>query len=480
MSNLSNNTKHMSSNYNALQSMSSNYNIHQHKVSTHTFIELLHHSFEDEQTRCMAIAAEVFHFWQMAGKAMSPQPPGILLVNSTGTTPDPVERILERTRGLHTPEPPSDEESKFKLSTELSRHWLPRLMEEANGLNPEMKNVHLMTYQTIWDDAKKRLFGSGRVGYYAKMWDDQLGLITDKQDDIILCLDRPEDYFQFREDVATAPEKILTPVGVGSQFTMVKKVAAVSGSLNRGEWDDSLVSGIVNQGLPILFLPHSASKPWRLEQSLDLTLVGQDFANTWNPLRDNQIVADLSMPPNRVLLTYERIIRARLRHMPGGYEYFILRTIRELKDVCARVARFLVEGKVPEAVITTLFIDLFFVTLRGIIISIESLAFHGFGFDAVGWSQPQVAKFLEFIREKGEVSRREIQRRFQNFDATERNEVLDILEEQGLLKLDKANVCAVNLDDFVKGISERVGLAPLNLSTKPLAENLEAAGYLLN
>ncbi len=460
--------------------MSSNYNIHQHKVSTFTFIELLHHSFEDEQTRCMAIAAEVFHFWQMAGKAMSPQPPGILLVNSTGTTPDPLERILERTRGFHTPELPTDEESQFKLSPELSRHWLPRLMDESSSLDQEKKKAYVEAYQSVWDDAKKRLFGSGRVGYYAKMWDNQLGLITDKQDDIILCLDRPEDQIQFREDVATAPQKFLTPVGAGSKFTMVKKVAAVSGSLNRGEWDFSLVSGIVNQGLPILFLPHSASKPWRLEQSLDLTLVGQDFANAWNSVRDRQIVNELGLPNDPEWRNYERTIRARLRHMPGGYEYFILRTIRELKDVCARVAQFLAEGKVPEAVMIALYQDLFRVTLRGIVFSIESLAYHGFGFETEGWSQPQAAKILEFIRSKGEVSCREIQRKFQKFDATELDGLLMILHTEELVKLGKTNVCAVNLDDFVKDISGRVWLAPLNLSTKPLAENLEAAGYLLN
>lgn len=78
----------------------------------------------------------------------------------------------------------------------------------------------------------------------------------------------------------------------------------------------------------------------------------------------------------------------------------------------------------------------------------------GLGFDP-GCSHADAVALLRHLRERGPVSRRDLQRRFQSFTATQRDQVLERLAAEGLIVLDAKKVTAVPLADFIRSLHAR-------------------------
>ena len=149
--------------------------------------------------------------------------------------------------------------------------------------------------------------------------------------------------------------------------------------------------------------------------------------------------------------------------MPGGYEYFILRTVRQLRCVCINIVA-MVDCGSSNVDWRMLYHDLYESSLRGITIGVVALAYHGWGFDAEG-DRSLVMEMLTFLRESTDVTRRVLLQRFQKLDGASRDRILNTLETEGLVRLDKTKVEAVGLAEFVEGIPARCGLPELKLRT---------------
>ena len=61
-------------------------------------------------------------------------------------------------------------------------------------------------------------FGCDGSGPYSRMWDDQMGWITNASGHILLRFDQPADREAFRRDLPDHPHKLLHPFGVNQSL----------------------------------------------------------------------------------------------------------------------------------------------------------------------------------------------------------------------------------------------------------------------
>jgi len=406
-----------------------------------------HRCAADGLTRCMATATLVTTLWQVAGRAMPFQPPSFLLVNAGDLVEDPLDRLAGASTGQGQTTTNETEEQSSR-----NRGLMIGLINERNKIsreNPLALETHVRRCLHHFREARGKAFGSGRAGSYAARMDGQLGCVTDWSDDTILRLDRPADHERFRDDLRNHPERLRKLAGYNDAMERVPKRAYVAGSLAPAQWDGALLADIVGPGLPVLFLPHAAQQALKLREPVDFNMIAY-FLAAGALQRETAALPDL---PER-LASCEASLRSRLRHFPAAYEFFILRTIRELGGVCARLAAFVAQDKSPPDERAALHRDLHTLCVRAVTLGVEALVWHGRGFDA-GCPREVAVQVLEHIRGKSEMSRRDVQRKFAFFTAEGRDGVLECLAAEGLLELDGNKVMAVPLADFIRSLPSR-------------------------
>lgn len=140
--------------------------------------------------------------------------------------------------------------------------------------------------------------------------------------------------------------------------------------------------------------------------------------------------------------------------MPFDYAFNIQRILRELSGVCMRLASVIGQQGGPNA-ITLIGQDLFRSTLRGVVIGMASLAYHGWVFDA-GVPRELVQQLMEPLRANGPQTRRALQRKFpQWLMAGGRDTLLERLSELGLVICPENVVSAVPLPEFIRWLHRR-------------------------
>ena len=288
------------------------------------------------------------------------------------------------------------------------------------------------------------------------------GLGSRQNNYVALRLDRPVDHERFRNDLLHDRRRLTHPMGFNGEMVPVPKAAYVSGSLAPAQWDDALVAAVVDHGLPILFLPHGAKEALTVkEDPFEFSMIGNMFAAgcpqaPWGgPLP--------ALPDTPPFTGCQAALRSRLRHFPAAYEFFILRTLREFGAVAACVASYVAGPRTSEDEHRALQSDLHLIGVRAVALGVESLVYHGYGFEA-GCPRDVLAGMLTFIRAKGSVAKRDVQRRFQRLDAARRDSLLEQLAAQGLVTLTDRTVTAVALADFVAALPSRPGLGEVGLN----------------
>lgn len=119
-----------------------------------------------------------------------------------------------------------------------------------------------------------------------------------------------------------------------------------------------------------------------------------------------------------------------------------------------RLASVIAEQGGPTA-ITLIGQDLFRSTLRGVVIGMASLAYHGWGFDA-GVPRERVQQLMKHLRANGPQSRRDLQRKFPLWlKAGGRDALLERLSELGLVICPDNVVSAVPLPEFIRWLHSR-------------------------
>ena len=415
---------------------------------------LLFDSSPDDLTRCMATATMVTTLWQVAGRTMPFKAPSCLLVNASGLGQDILDKLARDKGGAAPFEFKTDSERTMEKSHRAVMASGIKAAKERSHL-PHDSEILLKRDRSNYTASRDAAFGSGRAGYYAqRMTGPQLGCVTGSSNDTILRLDRPEDYGRFRDDIHSNPGSVRKPEGYDDDGVKVKKLAYVAGSLSPAQWDPTLVADIIEHGLPVLFLPHAAKEQLRLPDNMDWLMISNLLAEAAPASRMPSIP---DYPEGMFFSACEDRLRSRLRHYPAAYEFFILQTIREIGQVCLRIAHFVAHGQFTDQERNDLYLDMHRTCVRAITLGIEGLAYHGYGFDA-GCPRAQAVKLLSFIRAKGEVSRRDVLKRFQSLSPEQRDGLLDKLSAQGLVTLTERAVSAVTLTDFVQALPVRARL----------------------
>ena len=418
--------------------------------------DFLHGCSSDSSTRTTAAATLALTLWQRMGRTSTPALPSMLLVNAGAAEADPVDTFANTlATGLDRKEPQAVNTGAFACGTpEMARRAVFNAVERrkllgAAGPNNEAQILGLIDR---FHAARRTGYGSGLAAHYAGAWHEKLGWMTDPCDTAILRLDRPEDHAAFREDVLTRPERLIHPLGPGKGLGDANKTLAVSGSLPEAEWDSELASGLVELGLPMFFLPHVESKPLIGGEALRMKaltftsgIVG--YQGGW------QMTAAARLPDDPWSKHYEARLRRRLCHLPGAYEFSVLRAVRELAPVCVRIVEQFAAPGTPTPELGKIYGDLYSMALRGIVIGVAGLAYHGLGIGP--WNQHgAILEVLQHLRQAGPISRRDFQLKFRVL-AKDRDALLGQLAAEGLVQLEPRLITAVPLAEFVQALHGR-------------------------
>ena len=104
-------------------------------------------------------------------------------------------------------------------------------------------------------------------------------------------------------------------------------------------------------------------------------------------------------------------------------------------------------------------------TLRGLVLSVTGLAWHGLGFDA-GCPPSKTLKVLQRLRDEGAMTMSDLLRR-NHLKKGERDVLVDRFAEENLVRVDGKTVTATSYLEFVTALYARADLpAPVDLTTK--------------
>ncbi len=421
----------------------------------------LHGSSPDPATRTMAAAMLSLTCWQRTGRSATPALPSVLLVNAGAAAVDPLDALAnDLATGLDRKDPAKVGTGAFAGGTPemaLTAVVTSVKLREHLGTPGPNNQAQIQALEQRFHAARTTGYGSGIAAYYAGAWNKELGWMTDPCDAAILRLDRPEDHAAFREDVRKHPERLIAPQSPGRHLGTMDKSLAISGSLGPKAWDGVLVHDLIDLGLPLFFLPHLASDPLvRGGDPLAMTLLSVALGNFANGVagRPAPIVARSQLMGGDWIRHYERVLRSRLRELPGAYEFAVLRAVRELGPVCAMIVEEAAAPGTPTRDLVKICGDLHEMAFRGIVIGVASLAYHGLGFPT-GQAPRAILEVLSHLREAGSLSRRDLLRKYPVLKSESRDRLLARLAAEGLIALGPRQITAVPLADFIRALHQR-------------------------
>ena len=403
--------------------------------------KLIQNCSPDPATRTATAAALVLTLWQQRADTLSEHVPSLILLNAGEAVPDPIDDFIATfTRGGINPE---QQGSKDRYGILIDPEKAPQIMARAaierRKLGPASKHdssdaKSAVALEGRYHDAKRVAYGTGTARPYSIAWSDELGFVTDENDVLIARLNEASDRAAFRNDVATKPDRLNNPIGIGRGLLTVDKKVSVSGSLTADLWDEELVMGIIKLGLPTLFIPHTATEPLAVANRRALNV----FPTLWRDACVFRAHTSLELPEMDWLKAHTEDIRRRLRLLPGSgsYEFAVLQVLHQLDSVCSLIARHAGNNHTAKVVDNVaLFVDLRDRAFRGITLGVAALAWHALGFDP-GCPREKAVKVLGDLRSNGPLSRNEIRRKHHLESKQQRDIVLERLASEDLVRID--------------------------------------------
>jgi hypothetical protein len=410
--------------------------------------------YPDADARTAAVTTLVLSLWQVAGRRMSHRVPSLILLDASDFAPDPIDAFAARLVNDRVDTGPGRSiEGAFAFGKPENAPvaMANEIVKKHRMENPGPHNLHHhKRREDRYFAAQATGFGTARTRPYSNAWHETFGLLTNRNDELILRLESQHDCVVFRHHLLNDSEKLLNPTGYGAGLATVAKHTAISGSLTPELWDEQTATKMVELGLPFVFLPHTVR-----EQPVIDNLPALDFFNHLLPGRFHSPVEEpANLLPVKWVKGYGRQLRARLRELPATYEYSMQRTTRQLVPVCMRVAIWAGQqsGATP-AEVEALFLDLYEHTLRGLVIGIAGLAWHGLGFDT-GLPRPKAMKVLKYLRDKGPVTKIELMRGV-HLTKAERDTLLQRFFAEDLVRVEGKTITATTYEEFVAGLYAR-------------------------
>lgn len=419
--------------------------------------KFVHCCSTDSATRTLSVTQFVTSQWQLAGRSMSPQMPSTIVINGHDLVPDVTDLLASKIVSNSASSGPGVHREGLFMNG--SPEDAPRAM--AVAIKEKLNLGKVTAYnESIHSDCEEKYFAAQRTGFgygpsrsYADAWHDAFGLITDRNDELILRIDRPQDRAAFRKAVIEGDERLRQPLGYGKDLELVPKHIAVSGSLPVSLWDANLADGNIDLGLPLLMLPSVAKVAPEITNEAVFDFITSSVPES----RDERIEEPANLLPGPWFEKYGNELRSRLRHLPADYEYTMQKLARQLFPVCLHIANWCgtYSGSSPEQIMA-MTNDLCSHAMRGLVWSVAGLAWHGLGFDT-GCSQKEMARLLKYLRERDPMTKSELRRGI-HIGKDERDQLLEFLAAEDLVRLSGKMVEASSFADFVESVYARSNL----------------------
>jgi len=412
--------------------------------------EFVHGCSKDPATRTASVTQFVTSLWQLTGRSMTAQMPSTIVVNAHDLVPDATDLLASlMVANPHGSEPRAC--LMFGTPAQATGAMVVAIKENQGLGKVTAYNA------SIHHDLEERYFAAQRTGFgygpsrsYSGAWHDCFGLITDRKDEVILRIDRPQDRAAFRKDVLGGAQSLRQPHGYGKGLELVPKHVALSGSLPASQWDAEFANGIVGLGIPLLMLPSVAKTPPVIANEAIFDFITKSLPRTF----DKRVEEPTNLFPDPWFEGYGAELRRRLRHLPADYEHAMQRMIRQLFPVCLRIASWCgkYSGSNNDEIMALTF-DLCAHTTRGLVLSVAGLAWHGLGIDA-GCPQEKIVRVLKYLRTREPMTRSEMLSGA-HLEKAERDRLVECLSAENLIRVDGKIVTATRYAEFVDRLHER-------------------------
>lgn len=451
------------------------------KPGHEAFADFIHKCSPDPATRTVATTALVLSFWQLKGRTLTEtEVPSMLLVNAGESASDSIDDFVRDLVYDEEKNRPQVQREGPCMGMPIDR--APRMMKNAflerralGGdvpLDGSEKYYAAKNAELKFDVAKATAYGRSGCRNYTQAWHPEYGLLTDEDDPLILRLNGEADRSAFRNDLLNDPGKLTSPTGIGRHLCMEPKRVSISGSVRPGEWKGRAVSRSIDLGAPLFALPHNTGQ---LEAGRE-AMFGS-LAIIWRSARCLPVFASSRLPNSDWVSAYEAALRRRLQTLPGDYEFAVLQTVRQLDGVCDRIANFAGEGKVGLMERVALCRDLYQHTLRGMVLGVVALSWHGPGLylgPEAESLRDEAFKLLRFLRNHGPASKSAILQRC-HLKKRQRDLLLERFSAEDLVQVDGTTVSATTYSEFVRALYERKEFPPVTNHSEVLLESRKGA-----
>jgi hypothetical protein len=425
--------------------------------------DLAHGCSENPTDRSVATAMFVISCCQLADKGLTPRTPSMIGINAHGFEDDPVDDFVSRLVTDADSRPPHVYHTgAFALrkpeEAPQSMEYAVLQMREIEGTNLfKAEQVHAL--ESLYFDAQRSGFGSGRCRPYASAWHAKFGLLSERDGRMILRLRTREDGAAFRKDVVAGSKRLLAPAGFGAGLKWRSKQLGVSGVIEEDLWDADFARGMVNLPLPLVVVPHATKSPLKLPDTNLIKVITGSLHHAFpDPIEEPD-----NFVPHPWFSHYAAELRKRLRHLPGDYEHTMQRLARQLFPVCQRLVSYAahISPQKPTSPQEreSLALDLSAHTLRCLTLSVAGLACHGLGFDT-GCPHEEVARVLHYIRQKPPMTSAELLRKAHLKNKGMRDVLIGRFLEEDLVRMDGEKIQPTTFLEFVEALHARKELSP--------------------
>jgi hypothetical protein len=445
-----------------------------------SLIRLLHVGNPAEPTACALVTALVLSIWQLSGGAFSILPPSFLLVNGSDRKDIVFDALIELMEPHFTPafskQVPGESESldlnSFRSNPNLARQTMRAARATRKKLAGKIADEgklleKLAPWLRNWQQCKGELFPAVEINHYRKEFDEDFGLVTGDDDYISLMIHGVKGRQALRKDLLQASVLLKAPPGFNNHLERVVKRASLMGTIPAQEWDAALANATQAIGRPLICLPHDACSEIPTDALTALTATIFVFNRLHRKHPGRYFTDSADQPNTSKFRVYEGLVTRMSEDLPGDSAFLHRTLIRQLGTVIHRFVQSVAPASYGNLVVTALEEDLFHTCLRGIAYGLALPRFHGRGL-GLGSFSTAAADILEFLREKGQISRRDIQRKVYTLQSGTRDHLLERLEDAGLLVTEGKMVHAVAFSGFLTDIPTRERFPTHELTTTSL------------
>jgi hypothetical protein len=195
--------------------------------------EFVHGSSKDPATRTASVTLLVTSLCQLTGRRMTARMPSVVVVNAHDLVPDATDLLASMI--VANPEGSGPRVCKEGFFMSGTPDQAPRAMAAAIIEKQDLGKVTAHN-ASVHHDIEERYFAAQRTGFgygpsrrYAEAWHDSFDLMTDREDEVILRIDEPQDRAAFRKDVIGGAKRLRQPLGYGTGLSRSRNTSPSQG-----------------------------------------------------------------------------------------------------------------------------------------------------------------------------------------------------------------------------------------------------------